>query len=338
MNSKENILSEEESRWVACLNGEPDITDSCDLDESEKAEFIRVWEMTGTNLSYRGADPDKGWSQLQEKIGKSNRIVKVSFFKSGFLKYAAMLVLVLGIGLAALQLFRKSNIDEDLPPRMATAQTEAHPLNVLRISLPDGSSVTLNANTKIEYPECFAGKVRKIKLSGEAFFDVTKDSLHPFRIETPNASVEVLGTSFNVSAYPNTDNVEVNVEAGKVRLSQHNEGSKDLKFVVLPAGNRGWLRISKQEIGRAELLEPNYASWITKAVNFQRTPLAEVLAVLENTYHVRFILENQEIGKIPYTANFADANLDYIVRVIARTHHLQVKRNGDDIILARVAK
>lgn len=338
MNTKENILPDEESRWISFLNGESGIPDSVDLDDKEKTEFTKVWELTGTSFSYSNADPEKGWTQLRIKVNKSNRILKTSFSRKEFFKYAAMLIMVLGIGFAAFQLIRKPKIAEDLPARMSIAVTDAHPVNVRLISLPDGSSVTLNANTKIEYPEHFKGKIRKVKLIGEAFFEVTKDPVHPFRIETPDALVEVLGTSFNVSAYPNSDKVEVNVEAGKVKLSQYSEGKTDLKSVVLPAGNRGWLKVSNGEISQMEELKPNYAAWITKAVNFQRTPLSEVCAVLENTYHIKFKLENQEIGKIPYTANFSDLNIDYIVKVIARTHHLQVKKNGDEIILAKMAK
>jgi len=338
MNSNDKLLPDEESRWIAYLNGEPDILDSVDFDDNGKAEFTKVWELTGTNFSYSNADPDKGWTQLQIKVSESKRILKGRFFKNELIKYAAMLVLVCSIGFAAFQLIRKPKIAEDSPARIAIAETDAHPVNVMRISLPDGSSVTLNANTKIEYPDHFTEKIRKVKLSGEAFFEVTKDSIHLFRIETPNATIEVLGTSFNVSAYPNTDKIEVNVKAGKVKLSTYSHGKTDLKFVVLPAGNRGWLKISKHEIGQTEALEPNYASWITKVVNFQRTPLSEVCAVLENTYHIKFKLENQEIGKIPYTANFSDLNLDYIVKVIAHTHHLQVKKNGDEIILAKMTR
>jgi hypothetical protein len=60
-----------------------------------------------------------------------------------------------------------------------------------------------------------------------------------------------------------------------------------------------------------------------------------VFTVLENTYHLKFRIENNELGKIPYTANFANLDPDYIIDIIARTHHLQVKRNGDEIILAK---
>jgi ferric-dicitrate binding protein FerR (iron transport regulator) len=175
-----------------------------------------------------------------------------------------------------------------------------------------------------------------VKLSGEAFFEVTRDKTRPFIIETESASVAVLGTSFNVSAYSRAGLVEVNVETGKVKLTQHTEGKSVPKSAILPAGERGLLKIADGEIIQAEILAPNYSAWITKEINFQRTPLAEAFSVLENTYHVKIRMEDSEIGRIPYTANFADMKLDYIVEVIARTHKLEVKRNGDEIVFARV--
>ena len=337
MNNKNNMVTDAENQWIAYLNGEPDVQDYLDLDEKEKADLTAVWEMTGTNFSYAAADPEKGWSNLQIKIESSNTNRSIKLFKSRIFKYAAMIIMFLGIGFATYQLIRRPKIVEDLPIRMAMAETNAHPVSFTLINLPDGSTAKLNANTKIEYPERFASGVRKVRLSGEAFFEVTKDSTRPFRIETTNASVEVLGTSFNVSAYPNADRVEVNVETGKVKLIPNTVGGPYIKFAVLPAGERGWLKVSSGEIGKAETLAPNYAAWLTKMISFQRTPLSEVFAVLENTYHVKFKLENSEIGKISYTANFGDMNLDYIVKVIAHTHHLRVKNNGDEIILTKRA-
>ena len=335
MNDRYNISTNAENRWAAYLNGEPDDPDYAQPDEQEKTDLTSVWEMTGTNYSYLAADPEKGWSKLQKKIGDSNRNLKIKLFSRMVLRFAAMVVIFWGIGFATYQLIRRPKMVEKLPVKMVIAETNAHPVSVTLITLPDGSTARLNANTKIEYPEHFAAGHRNVKLSGEAFFVVNKDSTRPFRIETPTASVEVLGTSFNLSAYPNTDRVEVNVESGKVKLIPTTKSIPAGKFAVLPAGERGWIDVSNGEIGKAEMLAPNYAAWINKMISFQRTPLSEVFSVLENTYHVKFRLENPEIGKISYTANFADMNLDYIVKVIARTHHLRVKNVGDVIILAK---
>jgi len=336
MQFNNDIPTKKENRWAAFLNGEPDISVVSNQEAEENAEFTDAWEAAGNNFSYSAANPDQAWLNIQKEITKSDQGLKITVFKSTVFRYAAMLVMAIGIGFAAYQIIKTPEKQVEVQVRMAVAETEAHPLNPSVIILPDGSTVKMNASTRIEYPEHFTAHARKVKLSGEAFFEVTRDTAAPFIIETANASVEVLGTSFNVSAYPRAGVVEVNVETGKVKLTQLSDGKSVLKSVLLPAGQRGWLKVAGNEIGHAEILATNYSSWITKKIIFQRTPLAEAFAILENTYHVKIKMENSDIGTIPYTANFANLNLDYIVEVIARTHQLKVKKIGDEIVFARI--
>ena len=336
MRINNTIPPENEIRWAAFLNGEPDISDISNLETAEMDELTAVWESAGTNFAYSNANSDQAWLKLQKEMSKSNRNPNVKTLMTQVFKYAAIVVMIMGIGFAAYQVVKTPEKQLEESVMMAITETVAHPLNLTIITLPDGSTVKMNASTRIEYPAHFASKVRKVKLSGEAFFQVTRDTAHPFIIETENASVEVLGTSFNVSAYPHAGLVEVNVKTGKVKLTQIIEGKSDPKSAILPAGERGWLKVANSELGHAEELSPNYSAWITKEISFQRTPLADAFAVLENTYHVKINMENPEIGKIPYTANFANLKLDYIVDVIARTHKLKVKQTSNEIVFMKI--
>ena len=334
MDFNNTVLPEKEKQWTAFLNGEPGIPDQSGLDEKTKTEFSTVWESAGTSFCYSAANSDKAWSALQEKISKPNFTYRL--LRSRVFQYAATILIVMGIGLAAYQIIRIPTKQIYVPVQLMVAETDAHPLNLRVVTLSDGSTVKLNANTRMEYPESFDVNIRKVKLTGEAFFEVKRDTLRPFFIETANASIEVLGTSFNVSAYPHAELVEVNVRTGKVKLTQYAEGNLGRKSAILPAGERGWLKVAEGEIGHSNKLASNYSSWITKEITFQHTPLKEAFSILENTYHVKFKMVDPGIGSIPYTANFANLNLDYIVEVIARTHHLKVIRDGDEIIFARI--
>jgi len=337
MNTNHIIPPEKETRWAAFLNGEPDISDFLNEEAEEMDDLTTVWEAAGTSYSNSASNPDQAWLTLQKEMNKPDKKLKINILSSSVLKYAAMIVIAIGIGFTTYKIVRSPDKNVNMPVLMAVAATDPHPADFTVVILPDGSTVKMNANTRIEYPERFAAYARKVKLSGEAFFEVTRDTAHPFIIETVNASVEVLGTSFNVSAYPEAGMVEVNVETGKVKLTQYPTGSSVPQSVLLPAGERGWLTIHDGKLGHETKLSSNYSSWITKELIFQRTPLAEAFTVLENTYHVKIIMENPEIGKIPYTANFANLKLDYIVDVMARTHKLKVVRTGEEIVFARVA-
>ncbi|HEY3388687.1 MAG TPA: FecR domain-containing protein [Prolixibacteraceae bacterium] len=338
MKSNHIIPPEKENRWVAFLNGEPDIIDVSNKEVEEMDDLTSVWEAAGTSFSNSAANPDQAWLNLQKELNKSDRKLKIRTLKSPLLKYAAMIVMAIGIGFVTYKIVNTNDKQVDRPVLMATASTVAHPVNFTVITLPDGSTVKMNANTRIEYPERFAADVRKVKLSGEAFFEVTRDTAHPFIIETDKASVEVLGTSFNVSAYPGAELVEVNVRTGKVKLTQNATGSSAHKSAILPAGERGWINVTDGTIGQDVIISSNYSAWITKEIIFQRTPLAEAFAVLENTYHVKIRMDSPDIGEMPSNANFENQKLDFIIDVIARTHKLKVKRNGDEIVFARAVK
>jgi len=337
MNANHIIPPEQETRWTAFLNGEPDIRDFSNEEAEAMDDLTIVWEAAGTSFSNSAANPDQAWLTLQKEMNKPDKKLKFNILSSPVLNYAAMIVIAIGIGFATYKIVSLPDKNANMPVLMAVVATEAHPVNFKVITLPDGSTVKMNANTRFEYPEHFAADARKVKLSGEAFFEVTKDTVHPFIIETDNASVEVLGTSFNVSAYPEAGVVEVNVETGKVKLTQHPIGSSVRKSVLLPAGERGWLTVQDGKLGHDTKLASNYSAWITKKMIFQRTPLAEAFTVLENTYHVKIKMDNPELGKIPYTANFANLKLDYILEVMARTHKLKAVRNGEEIVFAKVA-
>ena len=327
-----NIPSDKEIRLITFLNKEADHPEISNQELVELDELITTWESTGNHFSYSAANPDEAWNKLLTGIEQPEPLSKSRFLNFPLLKVAAMVVLTIGISFATYRIINNS-LESVLPQSKANiVSTIAHPNNLTAITLPDGTVVKLNANTKFEYPESFGADSRKVKLSGEAFFEVVKDATHPFIIETENASVEVLGTSFNVSAYPDARLVEVNVETGRVKLTQNMNQTSTGKSTILPAGEHGWLNVSTGELGLAPNLKANYSSWYTRRISFQRTPLAEAFAVLENTYHVQIEIKNPEIGRLSYTANFADSALNDIIQVIARTHQLKVTKEGNKII------
>jgi ferric-dicitrate binding protein FerR (iron transport regulator) len=329
------IPLENEIRMTAFLNKEPENSDISNLEAVEMDGFIATWETIGTGFCHSAANPDKAWANLKNNLEKPDSNLTTRILRSPIFRIAAMFVLVAGIGFVTYKTVQSPPMEIVMPVKRLVMQTEIHPATLTVVSLPDGSVVKLNAGTRIEYPESFGKGDRKVKLAGEAFFNVTRDTLHPFVIETEHASVEVLGTSFNVSAYPDAKIVEVQVETGKVKLTQFSKDNKKANSAILPAGEHGWLNIGKGELGQMPIQSKNYSSWMTKKISFQRTPLAEAFLVLENTYHVSIVIDSPEIGQMPYTANFADLQLDYIINVIARTHRLKATRNGDEIVFTR---
>ncbi len=250
------------------------------------------------------------------------------------MRYAAILIALFAIGSVTLLITRKpATIHEQLAlvtEKMKTIQTVSKPVSMTIITLPDGSTIKLNANSRLEYPEHFSGTNRKVKLSGEAYFDVIHDASHPFLVEINNVEVEDLGTSFNISAYPGKAQLVVNVVTGSVRLSDTNQHVT----TVLTAGSSGKFLTETGKITVSNELSPNFLSWITQELSFRHTPLSKVFEELENIYHVPIVIADSEITTISYTANFDKFKIEDIVNIIAKTHHLSVKKQGEGFVFA----
>ena len=334
-----------EDKWIGWLLGEPTEKPEPEiLEGTDYQKLKRTWELAGTFYTYRKSNPDKVWSVLKKQIQEEEKIqpeeirqsetkiVKLKRFN--LLKYAAIFVALIALTSVTFLLVRNKDQSGNQMmasgPVMKTIQTNAKPLSYTTIKLPDGSTVKLNAGTTLKYPEKFAGSIRKVILSGEAFFDVIHDSKHPFVVEINNVEVEDLGTSFNISAYPGKEQVVVNVMTGSVRLFDKDQ--KETKIIT--AGSSGKFLTKKGEILVSKELTPNFLSWITRELSFHHTPLSSVFEQLENIYHIKLEFSDPSIANISYTANFEKFQIDDIVKIIATTHHLSVQKNDEGYVFA----
>lgn len=331
MEANHNIPSENENKWVAYLNGEEgSLPPAEDLDGVSDLE--QTWELAGIAYCHDNVDVDAAWQKVSEQVQRPR--MRVYQYIIPIVRYAAMLIVVAGVAFAA----RYFLSDKKQPVEyqsLISAVTVSNPTEATIVTLPDGSTVQLNANTQLQYPEQFSGNYRRVRLSGEAYFQVAHNPNMPFVIETNQASIEVLGTSFNVSAYPGRASVEVNVTTGKVRLTEMTGKSEEKANAVLPAGSSGRVDLSTGAIVMHNYLSSNYQAWITKEIEFQRTPLGEAFSLLEDIYHVRIECSDPEIASMPYTANFANLKIDYIVDVIAKTYQLDVVRDDKGYLFTK---
>ncbi|MCL4483857.1 MAG: FecR domain-containing protein [Bacteroidetes bacterium] len=322
-----------DERLVAYLTGESE-SDPGSVSPGNELfrELEKTWELAGTAYSYRKSNPDKAWEKLNEKIGIEPKVVRLKRFN--YLRYAAIFVVLFALGSIMFLLTRNPDtISEQLVstvPEMKAIQTVANPSALTTVVLPDGSMVKMNASSILQYPKQFSTADRRVKLSGEAYFEVIHDASRPFVVELDHAIVEDLGTSFNISAYPGRGQVEVNVTSGSVRIQNKNQKEE----AILPAGSNGKILRENGEILVSNKLSPNYLSWITKEISFHHTPLSTVFAELENIYHVRIEFSDPKIANIPYTANFEKFQLEDIVNVIAKTHHLSVTKRANGFVFA----
>ena len=286
--------------------------------ESTDAKLFNMLKKDTNNIDKTAymfdEETDQAWTQLHNKILSSERSKNpIHLFKHRpLLKIAASIILLVGISWLTYNFISQSNLYE--VETLATQTIEI---------LPDGTTVHLNANSKIEYPKKFNKRSREVILSGEAFFDVVKDPNRPFIITAENARIEVLGTSFNILTEKITDKVEVLVESGTVSLSSVKNHDK----LILTKGQFGLYQ--NKSLIREDVGDINYLSWRTKLIEFREAPLNYVIDILNKTYTSNITIKGDVSSDFRLNAKFDKVPLDTVLESICLAFDLDHKQiNG----------
>ena len=192
---------------------------------------------------------------------------------------------------------------------------------VAQYVLPDGTKVWLNSNTTLRYPEAFAHRTRKVWLEGEAFFDVTRDEEHPFIVQTRCCRVKVLGTQFDVEAYPDYgSNFYTTLVSGSVEMSLRTGGRN--RSAILVPGQRFSYNTENDLAGVSYVDTESLTSWRTGCITFYHTSLKDVLTLIGNTFGIRFIINNTSILNDTYTGTFDHQPLEEILSTLEQVTDL----------------
>ena len=190
--------------------------------------------------------------------------------------------------------------------------------------LADGTRVWLNAETELSYPSYFSGKDRRVKLKGEAYFEVTADTSMPFIVETKHLQINVLGTSFNISAYPDESH-HATLAKGKIKAIYEE------KQVILSPGEQALLTDSGMIVHAVDIA--TYTSWKERRFVFKNKPLQEVARDLERWYNVRLSIR-QDAQPIRLTANLPKyENIEKILHIIENIARVKCETNDQEIII-----
>lgn len=196
-----------------------------------------------------------------------------------------------------------------------------------KITLPDGTVITLNSGSKIQYPIPFADTLRLVKLRGEAFFQVERDVTRPFIIQTKRLTTEVLGTSFNLRTYLGDDIQLIAVVSGVVKISNLLGESKILRqneMALIAKDNS----IKKREFDLIEV-----TGWKDGIISFKRASFVDIQERLALWYGVDFILEEGFEMKGVYTGEFVNESLDNVLKGIAYSSGFKYKISDDKVFL-----
>ncbi len=183
------------------------------------------------------------------------------------------------------------------------------------VILPDGSKVALNSDSKITYPASFSGSSREVEFSGEGFFEVAKDSLHPMIIHcNKDFRVEVYGTTFNLKTYSNDNTARTTLISGAIRVVEKKFG-KEISTDIIP--NQEYVITNNAESKVKTLKNPDVKyAWKDGKLLFDSTPLSEAAKILERWHGVKIVIENKNLNNIPITASFSTESLVQIMDLL----------------------
>ncbi|WP_118975684.1 FecR domain-containing protein [Taibaiella koreensis] len=260
-------------------------------------------------------DIEAEWQALQQRLAEDNVLPLPR--RSGLrpLKLAAVAaVLAILLAVPLLLLWRKG----DKPVILSAGN------RVVTDTLPDGSVITLNRFSVIQYEAGYPRK-REVTLEGEAFFKVQHDAAHPFMVKAGNVRVKVLGTSFNVAQ--GKDSTEVIVETGKVEMR------RDQYAVDLRPGQRGLALGDTAPPVKTRQEDLLYNYYRTHRFICKGTPLNQLVVVLGKAFDREIVIADPAKQALKLDAAFEDRSLDEILAVVCNIFDLQVETQGKRIIL-----
>jgi len=207
---------------------------------------------------------------------------------------------------------------------------------VMPITLPDGSEVILNANSSVAFKKHWANNSqREVWLKGEAFFSVTKKPLKgqpTFTVHANKVQVQVLGTQFNVA--DRATKTQVILNSGKIKLMVNNT-RKPTALTMLP-GDYVALNKSNENIIKQKVNPEAFSGWRTQKLVFKNTPLAEIIAQIEQTYGTKINLTNTSLLDRTFTGTFPNNNLPVLLQTLEKAFQLQISQQGQTLTFIKI--
>lgn len=302
---------------------------------------------------------DEKWSRLSSRISnseeQSTNIIpfsqkKAKIFWGVRVAAAAVVITITTIGYLLHQQNRKqypsTNAKESLEIVVNVPNGERK-----KIILPDSTSIQLNSGSQLVYNKNFGEGNREVRLTGEAFFEVTKDAEHPFLVNTNRMTVKVLGTVFNVKAYNTKEDIETTVVEGKVEVSL-NEGSEK-KVILLPnekisLKNDGLVKTGNNSIAphvgisyevktvNSNIKQsgiPEEVAWIKEKVIFTDETFETVALKMERWYNVRIHFDNEKMKSALINGDFEKVDINKAMQILQMLVGFKYTIHNNDIYI-----
>ena len=282
--------------WHNSEKGISEITDS--IDES--------WRSFKYDESRINVDSAKMLMTIKNGI-RHNKTIRIKNNFKKLLPYAAVITLIIGF----VAVFSSRNVYQEQPDVNLFASVITENGQRSKVILPDSSIVWLNSGTTLSYNYSLEDK-RSVILHGQGFFQVSRNEQRPFVVQCGEIRVNVLGTRFDVNAYPENDKISVVLESGKVEL---NHSQHTLNYKLIP-GEKADYDIEKKQLSVENIDVEKYTSWKDGKLIFKNDPMKLVLEELERWYNIKIEVKDQEVYNSIFTGTVNNEGYPQIFKLI----------------------
>lgn len=251
-------------------------------------------------------DVKPGGNKAILKLADGSELVLDGATKDSFAHQQGLNIAQIGDGQLAFDKQPKDAQTDSGAPKYNTISTPKG--GQYRIILPDGTKVWLNAISSIRFPSYFSAGERRVEITGEAYFEVSKNKQMPFRVISGPQALEVLGTKFNINAYANEPQINTTLAEGSIRLNRINASESS----ILKPGEQAQLKTGNSKLGAkivaADLDEA--LAWKNDAFVFNDMPITEIMQQIERWYDIELVYSGPKpdlrfTGIIPRSSNLS---------------------------------
>jgi ferric-dicitrate binding protein FerR (iron transport regulator) len=297
----------------------------------EEARLLQRWfrrlDVSGQKAFQDFSEEEEVGLKMRQRIyarihHEATPVRKLNPFPTWLRAVAASILLLLGVFLGYHH-FKKFN-----SPATTVIATDGNA--VKKVTLPDGTVVMLNLYSRLELDEDYDREERKVRLVGEAFFDVKKDSRRPFIVRTNNTSTHVLGTAFNVESYDGEQQVRVALLRGKVRV----QNDRDMQATLDP----GHVLVYDRAAGTGSVqpvITQHIAGWLQNKMIFNDVSLEDAIHRIQHLHQLNIQLDpSLALKGKRVTGEYRNDEAEQALRAILLLHNINLKRKGGTLVIA----
>lgn len=304
------------------------------LEESEEnqkqfASIRDLWLASRATLSFVNGESGKAFRLFRNNALKFEERRRRKIIDGSMLKIAAAVALLVICSIGSYITGKKNTLPTTQVVRVMMNQTIMGQGHKGSVTLPDGTVVWLNSNSKLIYPDKFEESTRSVKLEGEGYFEVTSNKDAPFYVETTDMTVKVLGTHFDVRSYERKNAFEAVLLSGKVEVQMKKNGEK----LILAPNEKFSFDKQTNSYGVEKVNASDYTLWTAEKLIFEDESLSAIFKKMERWYDIDISCQKNVPLNARYSLTVRNEPMEEILKMLSIIAQIEYTIKDDKIII-----